>query len=102
MHIAKNFLLLRIASKSFVKVPKYDGSDGRDDTQQDLKGVLQFVSGYTYFSEHLFRLGVRYWFCLAYSFLVMSSYEITIYGQKSLVSNPSKTNAYYECTQRHF
>lgn len=74
MHIAKNLLLLRIANKSFVNVPKYDGSDGRGDTQQqDLKGVLQFVSGYTYFSEHLFRLGGRYWFCPAYSFLVMNS-----------------------------
>jgi len=96
MYIAKYLLLLRTVNKSCVKVPMYDGSAGQDDAQQqNLIGVLQFVSGYTYF-----RLSVRYRFCLTCSFLVMSSCEIISYGQKSLVFNPAKISA-YECRQRH-
>jgi hypothetical protein len=55
MHIAKYLLLLRIVHKSFVKVSMYDGSAGQDDAQQQkLIGVLQFVSGYTYFQNICF------------------------------------------------
>jgi hypothetical protein len=55
MHIAKYLLLLRTVNKSFVKVPMYDGSAGRKDAQQQsLIGVLQFVSGYTYFQNICF------------------------------------------------
>jgi hypothetical protein len=55
MHIAKYLLLLRIVNNSFVKVSMYDGSAGRDDAQQqNLIGVLQSVSDYTYFQNICF------------------------------------------------